>query len=108
MRKIEQQMNDAIRNRARYWGKDNTRVEWNSIVEGSNGTKHIAKSDVFLHGNHIATVYQDTGEIKVNLYTLRKWPSMTTRSRLRALGADLVSIKGVLHLNGKSIYSEAE
>ena len=106
MRKIEKEMINAINSRARSWQKDNTRVEWNSIVEGSNGTKHVAKSDVFLHGNHIATVYQDTGELKVNLYTLRKWPSMTTRSRLRALGANLVSIKGTLHLNGKSIYAE--
>ena len=106
MRKIEKEMINAIHSRVRSWQKDNTRVEWNSIVEGSNGTKHVAKSEVFLHGNHIATVYQDTGELKVNLYTLRKWPSMTTRSRLRALGADLVSIKGVLHLNGKSIYAE--
>ena len=108
MRKIEKEMLEAIRNRVRYWSKDNTQVKWNSIVEGSNGTKHIAKLDVFLHGNHIATVYPDIGEIKVNLYTLRSWPSMTTRSRLRALGADLESIKGVLHLNGKSIYSEAK
>ena len=106
MRKIEKEMLNAIRNRVRYWGKDNTRVEWNSIVKGSAPMRHVAKSDVFLHGNHIATVYQDTGEIEVNLYTLRKWPSMTTRSRLRALGANLVSIKGVLHLNGKSIYAE--
>ena len=91
MRKIEQQMNDAIQNR-RFWCKDNTMVHSDGMV--------------YLHGNHIATVTPDSGEIKVNLYTLRRWPSMTTRSRLRALGADLVSIKGVLHLNGKSIYSE--
>lgn len=90
MRKIEQQMNEAIRNR-KFWCKDNTMVH-------SDG-------NVYLHGNNIAQV-TDTGEIKVNLYTLRRWPSMTTRSRLRALGADLVSIKGVLHLNGKSIYAE--
>ena len=90
MRKIEQQMLEAIRNR-QFWCKDNTMVH-------SDG-------NVYLHGNNIAQV-TDTGEIKVNLYTLRKWPSMTTRSRLWALGADLVSIKGVLHLNGKSIYAE--
>ena len=106
MRKIEQEMISAIHSRARSWHKDNTRVEWNSIVKGSNPMRHVAKSDVFLHGNHIATFYQDTGKLEVNLYTLRKWPSMTTRSRLRALGADLVSIKGTLHLNGKSIWAE--
>ena len=89
MRKIEKEMLNALRNGAT-WNKDNTMVH--------------CSGDVYLHGNHIANVDPDTGELKVNLYTLRKWPSMTTRSRLRALGANLVSIKGVLHLNGKSIY----
>ena len=91
MRKIEKEMIQALRDH-KVWAKDNTMVF-------SNG-------DVFLHRNHIATVYPDTGELKVNLYTLRKWPSMTTRSRLRALGANLVNIKGTLHLDGKSIYAE--
>lgn len=90
MRKIEKLMIQALREH-KAWAKDNTMVF-------SNG-------DVFLHCNHIATVSPDTGELKVNLYTLRKWPSMTTRSRLRALGANLVSIKGILHLNGVSIYA---
>ena len=91
MRKIEQQMVNALRSGCT-WHKDNTMVHCNG--------------DVYLHNNHIANVSPDTGKVTVNLYTLRKWPSMTTRSRLRALGADLVSIKGTLHLNGKSIYAE--
>ena len=92
MRKIEKEMIEALKTN-RYWSKDNT------MVHGGSG-------DVYLHGNHIANVSKD-GVLKVNLYTLRKWPSMTTRSRLRALGAHLVSIKGTLHLDGKSIWEGA-
>ncbi len=98
MRKIEQQMiaacvalqkNPSLSN----WQKDNT---------GVSGSKGLV--NVYLHGNHIASFVD--GMLQVNLDTLRRWPSMTTRSRLRALGANLVSIKGTLHLNGKSIYAE--
>ena len=103
MRKIEQQMNDAIRERKIHWESGNT---WVGFYETPNSEQIV--SEIFLHGNNIASYDHKTGQLKVNLYTLRRWPSMTTRSRLRALGADLVSIKGVLHLNGKSIYSEAE
>ena len=100
MRKIEQQMNQAIaafKNVYNWdsltWNKDNT-----SVVRQPDGF-----IDVYLHGNHIAQIGE---RLIVNLDTLRRWPSMTTRSRLRALGANLVSIKGTLHLNGKSIYAE--
>ena len=101
MRKIEKEMIMACvamrtmrNNKGEYtWTKDNTSVtnDYNGIIK------------VFLHGNHIASFVD--GMLSVNLDTLRKWPSMTTRSRLRALGADLVSIKGKLHLDGKSIYA---
>ena len=98
MRKIEQQMIQAIKTissdpNAKGFSKDNT-----IVVNAGDRAK------VFLHGNHIADVF-NTGKLEVNLPVLRNWPSMTTRSRLRALGANLVSIKGVLHLNGKSIYA---
>lgn len=95
MRKIEQQMNNAIANH-KAWQGSNTTV---SPIDDVNCA-------VYLHGNHIADVNSNSGFVMVNVNTLRRWPSMTTRSRLRALGANLVSIKGVLHLNGKSIYAE--
>ncbi len=100
MRKIEQEMNQAIaallNNRGVYrWHKANTGISSN----------YAGECEVFLHNNHIATVTKEG--LKVNVSTLRRWPSMTTRSRLRALGADLVSIKGTLHLNGKSIWEGA-
>ena len=94
MRKIEKEMIQAV-NDHKAWNNSNTTV---TPIDDVN----VA---VFLHGNHIADVNSGNGFVMVNMNTLRKWPSMTTRSRLRALGADLVSIKGVLHLNGKSIYA---
>lgn len=99
MRKIEQQMNDAIRS-GKNWTLGNTSVKWVMNVGEQ------PRSEVFLHGNHIASVFHPTEGLSVNLYTLRRWPSMTTRSRLRALGANLVSIKGTLHLDGKSIWTD--
>ena len=67
MRKIEQQMNEAILNRQDF-RKDNTEV--------------ITISDcsfVYLHGNHIATV-GDTLQISD-----AGWQTVTTKSRLNAL-----------------------
>ena len=68
MRKIERQMNEAIRT-GRNFSSSNTMV------------KHFGKdTEVFLHGNHIATVTD-------NALTLFDggWQSNTTKSRLNAL-----------------------
>src|SRR5210317_2090047 len=68
MRKIERQMCDAIAN-----GKD-----WKS-----GNTQVITINDVawvYLHGNHIATVYDDSVEVYDG-----GWQSNTTKSRLNAL-----------------------
>lgn len=94
MRKIEQDMLNAVHNH-KDWHSANTSVK---TIDDTN----VA---VFLHGNHIADVNSNTGFLIVNKDTLRRWPSMTTRSRLRALGANLVSVKGTLHLDGQSIYN---
>lgn len=92
MRKIEQQMVNAVRNRAVRF------VNGNTWVSGDGD-----KSQVFLHNNHIATVHHDTGKLDVNRYTLRKWPTKTTISRLRALGAKIETRKGVIYLNGEAL-----
>ncbi len=68
MRKIESEMNNAIRNRMD-WHKDNTEV----CITGNTAT-------VYLHNNHIATVGPD----KVTLYD-GGWRSNTTKSRLNAI-----------------------
>ena len=68
MRKIEQQMNDAIR-QGRNFSSSNTQV------------KHDGdETFVFLHGNHIATVRHHS----ILLFD-GGWQSNTTKSRLNAL-----------------------
>ena len=72
MRKVEQQMNEAILNRKDFF-KGNTSVE-NYITE-TGAREAIVK----LHGNHIATV-GDTLQISD-----AGWQTVTTKSRLNAL-----------------------
>ena len=73
MRKIEQQMNEAILNRKDFF-KGNTSVQ--HYVSNLTGAREAA---VHLHGNHIATIGDrlqicDAG-----------WQTVTTKSRLNAL-----------------------
>ena len=70
MRKVEEQMNQAIRYR-RNWAGSNTMVRvYKEVIE------------VFLHGNHIASV--DTATNNLTLFD-GGWQSNTTKSRLNAL-----------------------
>ena len=73
MRKIEMQMNTAIRNRVN-WSGGNTTV---MINENNN------KAKVFLHGNLIAEVCNEFVAIFDG-----GWQSNTTKSRLNALLAE--------------------
>ena len=69
MRKIEQQMNDAITNN-KSWQSANT-----SVVCDDNGVSHV-----YLHGNKIAEVGDDYVQIFDG-----GWQSNTTKSRLNAI-----------------------
>ena len=105
MRKIEKQMIEAIRS-GKNWESANTRV------------KHFADdgefyANIFLHGNHIATVRtrhwpwpndKHFDDVQPNEHTFSRWPTATTRSRLRALGVD-ASIKN-FHacIDGRTLY----
>ena len=73
MRKVEQQMNEAILNRKDFF-KGNTSVE-NYVDLRTGAMEAIVK----LHGNHIATV-GDTLQISD-----AGWQTVTTKSRLNAL-----------------------
>ena len=73
MRKIEQQMNEAILNRKDFF-KGNTSVQ--HYVSNLTGAREAA---VHLHGNHIATI-GDTLQISD-----AGWQTVTTKSRLNAL-----------------------
>ena len=70
MRKIEEQMNHAIRHRKNWAGSNTTVRSFKESVE------------VYLHGNHIASLDTATHEL-----TLKDggWQSNTTKSRLNAL-----------------------
>lgn len=85
MRKIEQEMTQAIQNR-KDWIKDNTAV----IFSDHNGNPYL-DATVYLHNNEIAYVLPD-GTVQAIPETFKKYPTATTRSRLRALGID-ASIK---------------
>ena len=71
MRKIEIEMNEAIRN-GHAWSKDNTSITYNWASDAMM---------VFLHGNHIATVTDN----ELKLYSGGGWFTPTTKSRLNAL-----------------------
>ena len=80
MRKVEQQMLQAIKAR-KNWVGGNTQVIVNIDT---------TKATVTLHGNHIADIVGDT--VIPNRDTFARWPTSTTCSRLCALGV-LASIK---------------
>ncbi len=84
---------DAITNHQsdRGWSLNNTIV-----------TNAGDRAKVFLHGNHIADVL-NTGALEVNKETLARWSTPTTKSRLRALGANVSTRKGVTYLDNVAI-----
>lgn len=91
MRKIEQEMRQAIQ-QGRSWSQGNTTVR----IEGDS-------AHVFLHGNHIGQVDRGNGRITVDESTLRFFPTVTTKSRLRALGVNLTQSKGRIYIDGRYI-----
>ena len=94
MRKIEKQMLEAIE-KGINWQSGNTTIKW------YDGIFPVMR--VYLHGNHIATAYQNGDYVEPNCKTLKEWPTPTTCSRLRALGVHVNIIKGVPHIDGKPI-----
>ena len=85
MRKIEMEMNSAIRYR-RNFSKANTSVR----CFKTNGV--TTDVDVFLHGNHIASL--DTATHKLTIKD-GGWQSVTTKSRLNALLDEFVPSMGI-------------
>ena len=58
---------------------------------------------VYLHGHEIAIVNTYNGFVMTNVDTLRRYPTNTTKSRLRALGVSVATRRGVTYLDGKAI-----
>ena len=86
MRKLEKQMNQAIRGQ-RNWAGSNT-----TVFTTDNGLE----STVYLHGNHIATYFHDTRELQM---FDGGWQSNTTKSRLNALCDEFAVGHGVFQKN---------
>ena len=100
MRKIEKQMVDAVLNKNDFMS-GNTAVYFISANE--SGNINGSHSEVFLHNNHIADYWHNSKELAVNVKTLARWPTVTTKSRVRALGANVTTKNYVTYLNGVSI-----
>lgn len=91
MRRIEEAMTDAIRDR-RSWLSGNTSVSFLGPEE---------RCAVYLYGNRIASGTPDA--LEVDLQTFRRWPTATTVSRLVALGFRASRTGGVARLNGNPV-----
>ena len=91
MRKIETQMNNAIKSQKNWAGSNTTVITEDNI------------STVMLHGNHIATYYHDTKEL--TLFD-GGWQSNTTKSRLNALCAEFATGFGVFQKNWEWFISD--
>jgi hypothetical protein len=103
MRKIEKQMLSAVMQRKDFM-LANTSVFYISAAE--TGNPYGSRSEIYLHGNQIAEFWHDMPEgekLQVNESMLARWPTPTTKSRLRALGAHVTTTKGATSLNGKVI-----
>ena len=86
MRKIEREMNNAVRNQIA-WSKNNTCTTFDSKIENCF---------VYLHGNHIATYFHY--DRKLQLFD-GGWQSNTTKSRLNALCSEFAPGHGVIQKN---------
>ena len=87
MRKIEQAMCRAIGQR-KSWREANTEVIYQPELSTPERAC-IEYARVYLHGNHIGTFVYSLNRFDVNMATLTQWPTRTTKSRLRALGASV-------------------
>jgi hypothetical protein len=102
MRKIEQQMLSAIHSKMEKWTNNNTAVFYISASE--SGNPFGSRSEIYLHGNLIAEYWHDEkAPLAVNRQTLARWSTPTTKSRLRALGANVSTRKGITYLNNVAI-----
>ena len=93
MRQIEEQMNQAIIHK-NTWSKDNTKVMF---------LPQLDQSYIYLHGHQIALYDHTELRVMVNLDTLAQWPTVTTKSRLRALGVDVYTRKGITFVNDREV-----
>lgn len=97
MRAIEKKMLSAIRAK-QSWQESNTTVHYADC-----NSDYGPRSEVYLFGNHIGDYWHWEQKFDVNLHTLLKWPSATTKSRLRALGVNLIVKKGKILIDNEVV-----
>ena len=90
MKAIEKGMVAAF-NGNKDFHRDNTEVV---VVDG--------KVNVYLWGNKIASKDIKTGEVK---HSNCGWATITTASRLRALGADCRIVKGIMYNKDGNVFN---
>ena len=100
MRKIEKQMIAAVQNKQDF-RLDNTTVFFISASE--SGNPFGSRSEIYLHGNLIAEYWHHANKLEVDTQTLARWSTPTTKSRLRALGANVTTRKGVTYLDNVAV-----
>jgi len=93
MRKIEKAMCEAVKSR-KYFKSGNTEV---NVRLDMYGMTHV---EVRLHGNMIWR-YSEAEDMTE--FTLASRDTLTTRSRLRALGVDVCSKNKLSYCNGQMI-----
>lgn len=95
MRIIEKEMLAAINNKED-WKKDNTAVYFTGLEAGGYST-------IYLHNNLIAVFNHASRVVGVAEETLKRFPTNTTMSRLRALGVDVKRKGGKVFLYGEPL-----
>lgn len=98
MRKIEQQMINAIENKQNF-NSGNTRVDYLHEVDTTMQSR-IEHARIYLHNNHIATFVYSRNEYIMNKTTLFQWPTKTTKSRLNSMGFGVSFKQGKILING--------
>lgn len=96
MRKIERAMLKAIV-KGQDFIKDNTQV----IVSDHGGNPYLYAS-VYLHNNLIAEIDRN-GVVHCETTTLKRYPTNTTCSRLKALGIGAHIVKGQPCIDGQPV-----
>ena len=101
MRKIERLMLATI-TKKKSKSFDNTCVQYLCELDETMQSR-IEHAKIFLHGHHIATYSYATDEMFHNPETLARYPTQTTKSRLRALGINVYTKNWVTYVDGRAV-----
>jgi hypothetical protein len=88
MRKIEKEMVDAVASK-KSWQNNNTCVVYECELDEPMHAR-MEQAKIYLYGNHIATYLYKEYKAYRNTETFNKWPTRTTKSRLKALGLSTI------------------